>query len=387
MADLFDELIKSVDDLSEDQVEELLSKLAVKRKHIELQKKIKDIEIHDIACIHCGSVDIRKHGKKNNRQRYFCKDCGKTFTNSTGSVMFHSRLSIEQWKELLRGIVENLSVREIAKNIGTSPTTVWYNKQKVCNALMSLYGKQDGFVDIAECDEYYTTLSFKGKRDPNFFINTLGRMPRHHRTYQEKVEYLMKHGFWAELQDTPEKLEMLLESSDTYMRGISNDQTCILTCRDRNANLYINQACIGRLETADVKKHLGGRFADDAILVTDSHNAYNGFASDERVQLEQIESGKHSKGAYNLGRINALHSRLAKYWPRQEERLPATKYADLGLILFWWLEKNSHLSVREKVNALYDIVTDNIGIENSNYEDITNRELSLNTKGLIPSKV
>lgn len=87
MADLFDELIKSVDDLTEDQVTELMSRLALKRKHIELQEKIKDIEIHDIACVHCGSVDIRKHGKKNNRQRYYCKDCGKTFVNSTGSVM------------------------------------------------------------------------------------------------------------------------------------------------------------------------------------------------------------------------------------------------------------------------------------------------------------
>ena len=63
----------------------------------------------------------------------------------------------------------------------------------------------------------------------------------------------------------------------------------------------------------------------------------------------------------------------------------ATKYLDLGLIFFWWLEKNSNLTIQEKVEKLYSEVSDVIGrIE---YNDIPNRELSLNTKGLIPKKV
>lgn len=132
---------------------------------------------------------------------------------------------------------------------------------------------QDKFIDIAERDEYYTTLSFKGKRAPSFFINTLKRMPRHHRTYEEKVKHLMENGFWAKLQADPERLAMLLGSTDSYLRGISNNQTCILTCKDRNENLYVNPVSIGRLETADVKKHLSGGFAPDAIMVTDSHTS------------------------------------------------------------------------------------------------------------------
>lgn len=89
--------------------------------------------------------------------------------------------------------------------------------------------------------------------------------------------------------------ENLLSSSNTYKRGISNDQTCILTCKDRSGNLYVKPACIGRLETADVEKCLQGRFASDAVLVTDSHNdAYPGFAHKERIQLEQIEVDKHA---------------------------------------------------------------------------------------------
>lgn len=91
--------------------------------------------------------------------------------------------------------------------------------------MAALYGIQDEkFVDIAECDEYYTTVSFKGKRDPEFFIKVLGRMPRHHRTLLEKLEYLEENGLLEKLEADPERLEMILHSSNSYKQGISNEQ-------------------------------------------------------------------------------------------------------------------------------------------------------------------
>lgn len=174
---------------------------------------------------------------------------------------------------------------------------------------MLLYGGQDKFIDIAECDEYYAPVSFNGKQDPEFFGYTLGRLPRHHMNYYQKIEWLMKAGLYDKLlQDTPKKLEELLTNSGSYLRGISKDQTCILTCQDRSGNLYMNPTCVKRLETNDVNKSSHGKFEKDAILVTDSHTAYPNVASKEQLQLEQIEADKHAKGAFNLGRINALHS-------------------------------------------------------------------------------
>jgi transposase-like protein len=32
-----------------------------------------------LACIHCGSLSLKRNGKDRSRQRYLCKDCGKTF--------------------------------------------------------------------------------------------------------------------------------------------------------------------------------------------------------------------------------------------------------------------------------------------------------------------
>ena len=34
-----------------------------------------------IGCVHCGSTDVKRNGKYHSRQRYLCKDCGKSFND------------------------------------------------------------------------------------------------------------------------------------------------------------------------------------------------------------------------------------------------------------------------------------------------------------------
>jgi hypothetical protein len=34
----------------------------------------------DVACVHCGSVNVKRNGKAGDKQRYKCSDCGKSFT-------------------------------------------------------------------------------------------------------------------------------------------------------------------------------------------------------------------------------------------------------------------------------------------------------------------
>jgi transposase-like protein len=38
-----------------------------------------------LACVHCGSVNIKRNGKYRSRQRYLCKECGKSFNDMTAS--------------------------------------------------------------------------------------------------------------------------------------------------------------------------------------------------------------------------------------------------------------------------------------------------------------
>ena len=130
-----------------------------------------------------------------------------------------------------------------------------------------------------------------------------------------------------------------------------------------------------------------GEIINDSIMVTDSNHAYPKFAEEEHIQLEQIEAAKHTKGAFNLARINQLHSDLAVYWSRDKENIPATKYMDLSLMLFWWMRKNKNITTDEQVDALYKMITNpelNIDLR---YETITNRENHINMKGLVPKSI
>ena len=34
----------------------------------------------NIACVHCGSLDVKKNGKSGDKQRYYCNSCNKFFS-------------------------------------------------------------------------------------------------------------------------------------------------------------------------------------------------------------------------------------------------------------------------------------------------------------------
>ena len=390
MADLFNDMLNSLDSLTPDQVNELLSRLEVKKSgQTAVTKDAKGLLMENgqvVACPHCGSVSARKDGTRAGKQKYFCKDCHKRFTAKTGTLSYHSKLTPEQWKGLLKGVVLNLSLSKIADDIGVSIQTVWYNKNKICNALQELFPEQDKqLAGIVECDEYIVRMSFKGKRDPAFFINILDRMPKHHRTRAEKLEYLEKNGLLESLQKNPERLERLLTAKGVRT-GKFDEHASVLTCKDRNSGLYIAPVCIGRIENEHVFQHLTPKINRDSIMVTDSYAPYLNFAEMNNIHIEQILSQLHARGAFNLGHINALHSRLSAYWPASVQRDPATKYLDLHLMLFWWLEKNSDKSIAEKVEILYNYMSEQY-YDNLTYDSLTHRELRLDTKHLIPSNV
>lgn len=388
MGDFFSELMKSVDSLTEAQVAQLLSALEVKKSGSIKTTDYKPLVEIPKACPGCGSIDIIKKGKNSaDKQIYKCKDCSKKFSDTTGTAMFRSKLTMAQWKGLLLGIVQNLTLKQIAEMIDCSEQSVLANKHKLCVLLKENFGTQDNLSTIIECDEKYVNLSFKGKRDPRFFIYTLGRLPRHNRTYQEKVKYLMKHGFWQELQSDHERLEQLMSSNRTYKRGISNEQVCVLTCKDRNGHIFIKTVCLGRPESEDIARVLSDKIPYDAILITDSHSSYISFVESKKIHHEAIPSGKHAKGTFNLANVNAMHSQIESMYFINTSRRPATKYLDLYLMLFYWLEKNKQLHTNQKVDSLLGVVQDSNGLDGVTLEDISDREIDFNTKGLIPKKV
>lgn len=51
-------------------------------------------------CPHCSSEHIVRFGKYNGRQRYRCKCCNKTFTDTTNIILYRTRKG-DEWIYLL----------------------------------------------------------------------------------------------------------------------------------------------------------------------------------------------------------------------------------------------------------------------------------------------
>lgn len=246
--------------------------------------------------------------------------------------------------------------------------------------LAEKFGAQDKIADIGECDEYAVHLSFKGKRDPEFFVRALGRLPRQHMSYSEKLQYLERNGLLSIFDNNPDELDRLLEGT-RYLPGTNRDSVCILTAKDRSGNLFIKPTCVGGITSSNVQEQFKDRFAEDSIMVTDGSNAYKDFAEMENIRHEQVNADAHAKGPFSLARVNALHSQLNRFWPSGSGKLPATKYIDLYLILFWWLQKQAEKTTDQKVDELFSYVKGQTS-PTLDYDSLKERQLPLDTKGI-----
>lgn len=54
--------------------------------------------------------------------------------------------------------------------------------------------------------------------------------------------------------------------------------------------------------------------------------------------------------------------------------------------LFWWLEKNKDLSTKQLVEELYALICNRIS-DPITYQELKNRKMGLDTKGIIPVQV
>lgn len=395
--------------LTDQQIAELISTLTSMQKAnegnsqavslplelLELLRKCTSNRGANLVCPKCGSLAVTKNGRRKGRQRYFCKDCKKTFGDTYGTLLYHSRLSVEQWKKFLALTLYNVSLPKITRDMGINQSTAWYNRHKVCSLIQQLEGEQDSFPSIVEGDEFYTPLSFIGKRDTSFFFDKVNRMPRHHRNKKEKYEYIERGGYEvAEVSNMvgfkndntiPSALTVSkelngLKKAEKRKRGISNEQVCVLTAVDKLENRYLAPSCVGKIEPKHLEQQWNGRFAEDSILVTDSLRAYRTFANKHKIHLRQIPSGKHSSGVFNLGKVNSYHSNLSLFLACYRE--VASKYIDHYLALFRWQEKFRGRRTTEQVELLLDMLTR--GVDNRVLlTKLKDKPMPFDTKGLL----
>jgi transposase-like protein len=182
-------------------------------------------------CPHCAHEQVSRWGFANGLQRYRCNACRATFNALTDTPLAGLRHKAK-WMDYAKQLAEGTSIRKSAAAVGIHPNTAFRWRHRFLNLPN---GQQAiSLAGIAEADETYFLESQKGRRQG------LSRAPR-------------KRGGKAS------------------KRGLSEEQTAVLICRDRTGNTadFI-------LEKAD-KAHLGAvlkpLLATDVILCTDGEKA------------------------------------------------------------------------------------------------------------------
>ncbi|MFD1777205.1 IS1595 family transposase [Fredinandcohnia salidurans] len=256
-----------------------------------------------LACIHCGSMSVKRNGKYRSRQLYLCKDCGKTFNDMTGSPLSGTKYP-HKWIEYYKMMIDGLSLPKIAKALDIHISTAFYWRHKILYAVRTL-GHQT-LQGIVESDETFFLESDKGKKT---IIHRKARK-----------------------------------------RGISKEQICVVVAHDRNGQILSQKAGKGRISAIQLDQVLGRHIDTSALLCTDTATNYKKFAVMKGLQHEPINVSKKEykkKGIYHIQHVNGYHKRLKKWMDRFQG--VATKYLDNYLFWHRFLELNKKMPTQERV--------------------------------------
>ena len=77
-----------------------------------VEKKIKENSEKKpiLSCPYCQSKSVTRFGRKQGKQRYRCKCCGKTYVETTNTVMCESHCGEAVWKQVIRDTIDGVPI-------------------------------------------------------------------------------------------------------------------------------------------------------------------------------------------------------------------------------------------------------------------------------------
>lgn len=114
-------------------------KVVLSRKEIISLLKIMN-DKSNRQCPYCNSSFISRHQKHTKykdgvtKERFRCKDCRKTFSDTTNTIFHNAKLSFEKIQMCVKEVTNDNTIRKAAKNINISIPTAFYMKHKILNS-------------------------------------------------------------------------------------------------------------------------------------------------------------------------------------------------------------------------------------------------------------
>lgn len=268
-------------------------------------------------CPHCNSKHIIGHGKYRSRQRYKCKDCGKTFNDISCSPMAGTHYP-NKWAKYIQCIADGMTLPKIVEIIDISLSTAFFWRHKVLNSLRSM--DVESLSGIIESDETFFLESYKGKDQVS------------------KADLRKPHKRGAK----------------SAFRGISHEQVCVLVAMDRNGHILCNNAGMGRITAKQIDDVIGDYISPNSLLCSDSAKNYISFAKLKGLEHKQVNASKKKyviEKIYHIQHVNSYHGRL-KAWINLHFKGVSTKYMENYLAWSRFLELNKSLDKMELKRTL-----------------------------------
>ena len=245
-----------------------------------------------LPCPHCGSSNVTRFGRKHGKQRFHCKDCGKTYVVTTGTIMSHSHMDEESWQQAIKDTVEGRPLRSTEQTLDVSHDTVFTMRHKILTALEQNEAANATVLSgESELDETYVLEDLKGKKLPEGYW----RGPR-------------KHGAKAKT------------------RGISSEHVCIMTGIERGGAAYAVTLNLATPSKDEIVAAFHDHIAEGASIFCDGEKGYDVLYSDRNCDVTHTH-------AHGINTANGFHSFIKALHNRDYHGV-ATKYLNRYNALF-----------------------------------------------------
>jgi len=305
------ELIDLVKHLPERSLEKAIEVLTEIKKQAEKEEEKKPLK-----CLHCQSDRVVRNGFMRGKQNHLCRNCGKSFVATVGTVAYYSHSGEAVWKQVIRDTVNGVAIDKTAEDLCLHHETVFNMRHKILFCLeQEEVANPTVFSGVCEADETYLLENYKGKGLPDYI----------HREAR-------KHGAVAQ------------------KRGISNEYICICAAIERGGAAFstaVNRAAPDKNEIHSV---FAGRVDENTLVLCDGAKEYN--ILEEKCGCSTVNADKESDGFYNINSVNGYHSFI-----KERNRMArgfATKYLNRYNALFSTIYKNSRFIIDDIYRLLFD---------------------------------
>lgn len=183
-------------------------------KYFQLYKQLNVLSLeshHNIekVCPYCKSKNIIKHGRviSSNSQRFRCKNCLKTFTETFGSPFYRSRKDLTIWQEYLFNMWNDFSILRCSINTNIAHKTSFLWRHKILNyinnflsliypiknvsMLLKIYKTKNNSKKSVPYDKHYFSISLFNEK--YISISSLGKGPFNINNIPNNFKKLLKN--------------------------------------------------------------------------------------------------------------------------------------------------------------------------------------------------